>query len=187
MIIPCEGLKGDYMWKTIDGYEDYEISNNGEVRRIRYKDSSNLAKYGLPFYLKPRKDKDGYLKYTLVENGKPSTLFAHRLVAMSYIPNPDNKEQVNHKNGIKNDNRSENLEWCTASENIQHRINVLGVKWKNHKSSKTVIQLDIDGNVVAHYPSAKEAKRQTGFSQGHISECCRGEIKQYNGFIWKYC
>lgn len=175
------------MWKTIKGYENYEISDIGEARRIQYDDRGNAGKYTLPYLLKGHIDKDGYIKYTLYKNGKPNNVFAHRLVAEAFIDNPENKKQVNHKNGIKSDNRVENLEWNTASENIQHRINVLGVSWKNHKSSKPVTQFSLDGNVVAHYPSAKEAKRQTGFSQGHISECCRGEKAKYNGFIWKYC
>ena len=175
------------IWKIIPQYEDYEVSNNGIVRRINYSDNANISKYRLPFYLKQKIDKDGYVRYTISNKGKYLHTFAHRLVALAFIDNPENKVQVNHKNGIKDDNRVENLEWCTASENIRHRIDVLGVSWKNHKSSKPVRQLDLEGKIVSKYPSAKEVMRQTGWSQGHISECCRGEKKTYKGYVWEYC
>lgn len=174
------------MWKTINGYENYEVSDSGEVRCVKYFDHGNAAKYKLPFYLKPRKDKDGYLRYALFKNSKAKHIFAHRLVAEAFIENPFNKQQINHKNGIKNDNRVENLEWSTASENIRHRIDVLHVSLKNNRRSKQVTQFSANGEIIAVFPSAKEASRQTGFSQGHISECCRGEFSQYKGYVWKY-
>ena len=174
------------MWKTIKGYENYEVSDTGIVRRISYSDTANASKYELPFYLKPHKDKDGYLRYSLSKNGKIRGIFAHRLVASAFIDNPLGKSQINHKNGIKDDNRVENLEWSTASENIQHRIHVLHVSLRNNKRSMQVTQFDKEGKIIAVFPSAKEASRQTGFSQSHISECCRGVSAQYKGYIWRY-
>ena len=108
------------MWKTIDGYEDYEVSDRGEVRRIKYSDVANNGKHKLPYYLKPSTD------------GKMKNCFGHRIVANAFIENPLHKEQINHINGIKSDNRVENLEWCTSSENIRHRIDVLGVRLRRH-------------------------------------------------------
>ena len=176
------------IWKPIKGYYGLEVSNQGRVRRTKHTNKGNIGKYKdkLPYILKTSNDKDGYVLVTLSENGKNFHARMHRLVAETFIPNTENKPQVNHINGIKNDNRVENLEWSTRSENIRHRINVLGIKLTNNIKSKPVLQYDMQMNFIKEYPSAKEAHRQTGMSQGHISQCCRGEFKQYNKFIWKY-
>ena len=175
-------------WKLIKGYYGLEVSNLGRVRRIKHKNAGNAGKYKdkLPYILKTTRDKDGYVNISLNESGKGFHARMQRLIAEAFIPNPENKPQVNHKNGVKDDNRVENLEWCTASENIRHRIDVLGVKLTNNIKSKVVLQYDMNMNLLKEYPSAKEAYRQTGLSQGHISQCCRGEFKQYRGFIWRY-
>jgi hypothetical protein len=174
-------------WKDVKSFEGiYQINNLGIVRRISYPDSGNKGKYKVPYYLKSRKDKDGYLKYTLCNKEINKNFSSHRLVALHFIENPLNKKEVNHKNGVKDDNRVENLEWVTQSENRQHCLKYLNPKLRNNKLSKKTFQYDLQMNLINVFPSAKEAGRQTGIHQGHISECCRGEIKQANGFIWKY-
>lgn len=177
-------------WKEIEGFYGLEISNTGIVRRVAFgnEDKANIKKYEkkIPYNLKTSLDKDGYVLIVLSSDKKRLHTRVHRLVAKAFIPNPENKPQVNHIDGNKQNNYVNNLEWATSSENIQHRIKTLGVRLTNNKRSKPVLQYDMKMNFIKEYPSAKEAMRQTKMSQGHISECCRGEIKQYNGFIWKY-
>lgn len=176
-------------WYPLKGYENiYEINKQGDIRRIGFpnKKQHNTFYNKVPFVITSRHDKDGYLRVTLFDGDKKLMKYVHRLVCETFLENNNNLPQVNHKNGIKDDNRLENLEWCSRSENIQHRIHTLGVKLTNNKKSKKVGQFTKDGILVKTYPSAKQAKRDTGFSQGHISEVCRGELSSYKGFIWKY-
>src|SRR5574344_1047861 len=104
------------LWKDIVGFEGlYQVSNDGQVRSY-YRTKKTLI---------PQKDKDGYNRVFLFKNKKGKWHFIHRLVLEAFVENIYKKEQVNHKNGIKNDNRLENLEWCTQSENQLHRCHVL--------------------------------------------------------------
>lgn len=119
------------VWKII--YNDYAISNLGNLKSL---------KYGKEKPIKLQKDSKGYLKANLLSNGKTIRCRIHRLVAMAFIPNFENKEQVNHINGIKDDNRLENLEWCTAKENTKHAFknnltNRKGVKNSHCKLKET--------------------------------------------------
>ena len=127
-----------------------------------------------PFVSNPR----GYTKTHIVKNKRVIVLLNHRLVAMAFIPNPENKPQVNHINGIKNDNRLENLEWVTQSENVK--------KSYKKKTNKPICQFDLLGNFIAEYESNIQAAKSLGVPARLICNCVNKITKTAHGFIWKF-
>lgn len=132
-IKPIKNLEGE-IWKDIPGYEGiYQASTEGRIKRIMHRThaTNKLMKYG--------QNKNGYLHLHLTVNGVGSCLLAHRLIALTFIPNPENKPEVNHKKGIKSDIRVSELEWSTTSENIQHAFDTglkISSKGSEHGQSK---------------------------------------------------
>jgi len=105
-------------WKDIEGCNGiYQVSNLGRIRPYNKKSGKEL-----PFIMKTRKNRQGYLYLTVFKGKKPHCQVVHIFVAKAFVPNPENKPEVNHKNGIKNDCRAVNLEWNTPKENIRHSI-----------------------------------------------------------------
>ena len=134
-------------------------------------------------------NRNGYLCVTLRKDKKSFSKNVHRLIAETFISNPKNKLQVNHINGIKHDNRVENLEWVTQSENTIHAIknNLYSPPKKNRKDlSKEVFQYDLQGNLIAKFPSANEACRVTKISQRHICSCANGGEYRISGGVKKF-
>lgn len=162
------------MWKKIidkDVATDYSVSDSGEVR----KDTNN---YMMKPYIQ-----HGYAHVTLQINKKPKRFNIHRLVAIAFIPNPENKPYVNHIDGNKSNNHVENLEWVTAAENTQHAVRT-GLKQPTRE--REVVQFGLDGKRLYEYKSLAEAARITGSLEEKISMCCQQQRSQHNGFQWRY-
>lgn len=170
----------------ISGFPEYYASDAGYIY------SRNYAKTGRIKKLAFSKKRNGYLGVTL---GSGNYKLVHRLIAEAFVPNRDNKPQVNHKNGDKEDNRVENLEWANASENIRHSYDVLkrpasphptlGKLGKDNPLSKPVLQIK-NGVVVNEFCAIADAERITGINHSHISMCCSGKQKTAGGYAWNY-
>lgn len=154
----------------IPGFSKYAVSTNGDVY--------SFAKYKEGRLLKQKTIHNGY---KLVQLGRDNYKLVHRLVAETFIPNPENKRTVNHINSVKTDNRLENLEWNTYSENHKHA-------YKNGRATnaKRIAQYDLQGNFIKYWFGVYEINRATGFNRGNINSCCNNKIKTANGFKWKY-
>ena len=188
------------IWKTAvyDGetYEDFEVSNLGRILSLNYK---NTGKSEL---LEPSETTCGYLVVNLCKNEKRKTCLVHRLIAETFLENPENKPQVNHKiegdEGKKInivifnedgsiDKEKTSIEWVTPKENSNYgtRNERVAKANTNGKCSKPVLQLSLSGELIREWPSIAECGRN-GFSYQHVSACCRGERKTHKGFLFMY-
>ena len=179
------------IWKDIKGYEGlYQVSNLGRVKRIgKYKNQFN-TEWESNKCLKMNKDRDGYCLVHLSKEGIVKCKKAHRLVAETFIENPENYEMINHKNEIKDDNRVENLEWCSHSENQKHALRTgLNVKpYAAGKYKKAVLQIDpITKDVVTEFNSITAATLYFGKTNTtNIGNVLNGRHKIAYGVEWKY-
>lgn len=169
------------IWKPVEikyFNNEYLVSNLGNVKSLK----NNII-------MKPSKLYNGYLTIPLSKNGYTIRYTVHRLVAQTFIPNISNKPQVNHKNGIRTDNRVENLEWCTVKENIYDAIKRNGSKGYINVGGqpKKVEQYTLDNILIKEWNSIKEAGKELHINQGNIVNCCKLKRKTAGNYIWKYC
>ena len=179
------------VWKDITGYEGlYQVSNLGRVKSLERTKDNNGGKVKVnERIMKISSDQAGYNIICLTKNGKRKTHKIHRLVALNFVPNPENKREVNHKDGNKSNNIYCNLEWSTRAENIRHAFATGlngGEHLKNNSLSKKVIQYDKSMNLIAVYQSMSEAERKTGIHQENICQYCQNKRPTAGGYIWKY-
>lgn len=190
------------IWKDIEGYEGlYQVSNLGRVKSLE----RQVWKKRQQCYLRVRgriKQQAvscwGYWLVSLSANGVNKYHSVHRLVAQAFVPNPENKPDIDHINTIKTDNRAENLRWVTKKENsnnpltLKHMSNgqkLKGNKYckfgKDHPNSIPIVQLTKEGEFVKEWACAADAWRE-GYSYKHISACLRKIRKTANGCLWLY-
>ena len=169
----------------------YKVSNLGRILSLDYNHT------GKPGLMTPFERPDGYLEVKLRKNRKRKNCLVHRLVAETFLENPENKPFVNHKiEGDKGkkinivyinengsiDEKKSTIEWCTAKENNDYGTHNERVAKAN---SKHIIQLTLDDEFVREWESAKEAGRN-GFDSSHVTKCCRGKLKTHKGFRFMY-
>ena len=193
------------IWRTAvyDGevYEGlYKVSNLGKILSLNYHQTGKAE------LMNPSDNGDGYLAVTLSKNGEYKTCLVHRLVAETFLENPENKPCINHKiEGEKGkkinmvifntdgsiDKEKSTIEWATYEENNNYatRNERAGatnkIVQKNGKLSKKVLQLSLSGELIREWESTRECERN-GFYHSAVCRCCRGELKQYKGFLWMY-
>jgi hypothetical protein len=155
----------------IPSHDNYEITKSGNVY------SKTTKKW-----LKKRFTR-GYHNVALYENGKITYYSVHRLVAIVFLPNPNNLPLVNHKDGNKFNNNVDNLEWISHSDNCKHARDT-GIT--SARSLKSVQEVDKDGNIIKTYTSIKEAAENTGCSPTNIGQVCKGKLQTTGGRRWKY-
>ena len=186
------------IWKDIKGYEGkYQISNTGNVKSLHYH-RGNKEKILAPRCVTKNNGEQLYYYVMLSKNNHVKCCKIHRLVAEHFVPNPQNKPYVNHKDGNKHNNNANNLEWVTPLENNLHAYHVLkkhpmkGYKYDKNKTSRKVEQWYVAENGykyhIATYANIKAASIINNLHATSISQCCKGNslYGQVGGYIWQY-
>lgn len=180
------------IWKIIEGFDGYEISNLGQVRsKEKIVDRKNGSKRTLKEkILNPAVNGNGYLFVVLRKDNKSYHKTIHRLVIEAFTPNPDGKPCVDHIDTIKTNNRIENLRWATHKENNNNPLTLekysKAKKGDKHPNSKPIIQLTKEGDFVKKYGCIMDCEREMEFNNSNICECCNGKRKSAYGFRWVY-
>lgn len=186
----------DYLmenWKDIEGYEGlYQVSDCGNVKSLErdvYSQCGTITRRTKEKILVPILDRDGYMRVNLHKNGKMKVMSIHRLVAMAFLPNPENKPQVNHIDEVKTNNAVDNLEWCNHEYNINYGTrtersiqNRRSYKLGNAPRAKPVFCVELNKK----FDCAKSVEKELGVDGSAITKACKGKIKTTGGFHWRY-
>ena len=171
-------------WKCIEGYRGYEVSNLGNVRSYRNKKGEISHTSHL---LAQRIDHNGYYFVNLYNNRKMKSIKTHRLVAIAFIPNPEKYPQINHIDENKINNCVDNLEWCSAKQNVNHGTTHLRSCMSRRKCcTKEVHQFSLEGKFLQTFYSCSEAARQTGLKLACIAKAAK-HLSHFAGkWLWSY-
>lgn len=167
------------IWKEIKDYEGlYQVSSFGKIKSLPR--NTTIKKIRI---LKPSIDKDGYYRVPLSKNGIIKNYFVHRLVAEAFIPNPNNYPVINHKDENKQNNNSNNLEFCT----IKYNTNYNGANIKRGlKQRKPIYQIK-DGVIIKKWDSSTTASKELNINRGNIISCLNSKKKSAGGYQWERC
>ena len=171
-------------WKEIVGFEGkYTVSNYGDVMILKPENG------GSPRILRPQIDRYGYVKVSLYKDKHSKQYTVHRLVARMFIPNPMFYTEINHKDGNKQNNCADNLEWCTRSENMSHAF-AMGLKYNKTGAdsplAKKCYQYDLKGNFIREWGSITDVAVYFNDVTGNVSAACSGKYNTFHNFIWSY-
>ena len=174
------------VWKDIPGYEGlYQVSNRGNVRSLNW----NGTKTTKNINQKPHKN--GYRQVLLSKDGVRKMFTVHRLVALVFIPNPNELPQINHIDEDKTNNDVSNLEWCSAQYNVRYSIQRRSPRTekstrKSKYHNKAIAQLSFDDEIIRVWQGTSELRSSGQLSVPDILRCCRGERKTTSGFKWQF-
>ena len=175
------------VWKAIEGYEGkYEVSNLGRVRSLPRPKTSRNASGEFTFTTKPKilrtfTQRGGYQRVSFGKGKDKRAFMVHRLVAMAFVHGYREGLFINHKDENPRNNRADNLEWVTTSEN-----NIYGNHVTNCRRHRAVEQLTLDGQFIQRFDGIKEAAEATGCRASSIQSCCKGRFKSSCGYHWRY-
>ena len=176
------------VWRPVRDFEGlYEVSNLARVRSVdrwsKYKGSDTKQAFRKGRILRQDKTSAGYYLVTLCRDGVHFHCSVHRLVAEAFVPNPENLQQVNHKDENKSNNLPSNLEWCDRIYNTNYGT---GIYRSSSKKRKPIEQLTLAGQHVAYYDSLTEATEANGMKRFGIINVCKGRQKSAYGYQWRY-
>lgn len=177
------------VWKDVQGYEDsYQVSNLGKVRsKDRYRNVCGGGKRFVKGVIrKPSVCTNGYLEVLLYKDGQRKTVLLHRLVAKTFLDNPENLPEVNHKDEDITNCRVDNLEWCTSKYNANYGTRNARCKLGNKRFEKPVNQYSLDGKFIKRYECMGDACRETGADISAVIRVCKGRNNTAYGYKWEY-